>query len=36
MIEKANELKKALSKLGIRAIVDSDETKRPGFQICGI
>ena len=32
MIEKANELKKELSKLGIRAIVDSDETKRPGFK----
>ncbi|MCC6582079.1 MAG: proline--tRNA ligase [Chitinophagales bacterium] len=32
MIEKANELKKDLAKLGIRAIVDSDETKRPGFK----
>jgi prolyl-tRNA synthetase len=32
MIEKANELKKELAKLGIRAIVDSDETKRPGFK----
>ncbi len=32
MIEKANDLKKDLAKLGIRAMVDSDETKRPGFK----
>ncbi|HMU97176.1 MAG TPA: proline--tRNA ligase [Chitinophagales bacterium] len=32
MIDKANELKQNLSKLGIRSIVDSDETKRPGFK----
>ena len=32
MIAKANDLKKDLAKLGIRAIVDSDETKRPGFK----
>jgi prolyl-tRNA synthetase len=32
MIAKANELKSNLAKLGIRSIVDSDETKRPGFK----
>ena len=32
MILKANELKRDLAKLGIRSIVDSDETKRPGFK----
>jgi prolyl-tRNA synthetase len=32
MIAKANELKTTLAKMGIRAIVDSDETKRPGFK----
>jgi prolyl-tRNA synthetase len=32
MIAKANELKKELAKVGIRAMVDSDETKRPGFK----
>ena len=32
MITTANELKSDLQKLGIRAIVDSDETKRPGFK----
>lgn len=32
MIAKANELKTALAKMGIRAIVDNDETKRPGFK----
>jgi prolyl-tRNA synthetase len=32
MIAKANELKKDLAKVGIRSMVDSDETKRPGFK----
>jgi len=32
MIGKANELKADLAKMGIRAMVDSDETKRPGFK----
>ena len=32
MIAKANELKNDLAKVGIRSIVDSDETKRPGFK----
>lgn len=32
MIDKANGLKQNLAKLGIRSIVDSDETKRPGFK----
>ena len=32
MIDKANELKQNLAKNGIRALVDSDETKRPGFK----
>ncbi len=32
MIDKANDLKKELAKMGIRALVDSDETKRPGFK----
>ena len=32
MINKANDLKKDLTKMSIRAIVDSDDTKRPGFK----
>lgn len=32
MINKANDLKNDLAKIGVRAIVDSDETKRPGFK----
>ncbi|MFN8237325.1 MAG: proline--tRNA ligase [Chitinophagales bacterium] len=32
MIAKANDLKKELAKAGIRAMVDADETKRPGFK----
>lgn len=32
MIAKAEDLKASLEKLDIRAIIDSDETKRPGFK----